>query len=257
MQSTFNTLTYFQVSKRVVFILGMTTTLTIEDQDDEDKESKDEKSLLDKAGARVADVVKNFQESDFIQNWDLITLKFLFASSVLVFFSKFTFLMKYNYNADALVIGTTGAYMNALVFACTYILDNFREDAKFSHMQNALITLLMSLTFACYAPFFVSYLLICIPLILCRCYLNSNWVTLFALRKNQALSNVNESIGIIAGLTTPIAFGIVCDLIEHHAVVWFTVFPIFFSLFIFSQHTKWRISEQVDNTQENVKDKDE
>lgn len=207
----------------------------------------------------VAEILRDFKDSNVDKNWDLITLKFLFTSSISIFFSKFTQILNYNFAADAIAIGCATSYMNGLGFVCPFLTENIKEKyelTKFSLIQKAFITLLLSLLFACYAPTFSLYLFFCIPLILSRCYLGNIWVALFATRKNPTLNRINESIGIMAGLTIPILFGIVCNQIGHHAVVLFSVAPVVFSLFVLYKRTIWDIVSN-DESGENPKNKDD
>lgn len=187
-----------------------------------------------------------------------MTLKFLFTTSISIFFSKFTQILKYNFDADAIAIGSTTSYMNGLVFACPLLVDNMMEKYelnKFSLMQKSLCTLLLSSILACYAPIFPFYLLMCIPLILSRCYLNVIWGELFTTRKNEALNKVNELTSLVAGLIIPIIFGIICNQIGHHAVVLFSVVPILLSFFVFFKRTIWSIA--TDDSTNDLKNKDE
>lgn len=210
---------------------------------------------MEKITSNVAQVVNNFKDSNLEENWDIISLKFFFTSSISIFFSKFTQILKYNFDSDAVAIGSTTSYMNGLAFAGSYLISDFiakSESSKLSLMPHSLSLLLISLLSACYAPTFPLYLIICVPMIFSRCYLNSTWAILFTSRKNEALKNVNESVGIIAGLIVPIFFGITCDQIGHHAVVLFSVVPILLSLFVFNQRL---ISSG--HSQESLKSKDE
>lgn len=239
------------------YVSGLSTTLTITDYDEANK-SEQEQSLVDKKAEEIAEVVKNFHDSDLQENWDVITLKFLFVSSISIFFTKFTQIMQNNFKSDAVVIGYTSSYMNGLLFTSPYLVKNIREATQvkeYLFTSYAFCTLLFSLICICYAPVFPLYLLLCIPLIFSRCYLNTFWRSLFASRKNEALFKTNEYIGIIAGCTIPIVFGIICDLIGYHAVILFSVLPIMFSILIFHKCTKWEII--ITDEKENLQKKDE
>lgn len=192
-------------------------------------------------------------------NWDLIALKFLFTTSVTIFFSKFTQILKYNYDFDAVAIGTTSSYQNGLAFACPFAVDFIKdkyETEKFSLLSPALLTLLASLLCACYAPITCIYLLFCIPMIVARCYLSYVWPHLFATRKNNALNKLNGPIGVCTGLTIPILFGIVCNHIEHHAVILFSVVPVMLSLLILFKSPTWMYNA-LNEENDDGKNKDE
>lgn len=230
--------------------------MTVSNDDEDDK--SEEQSLLDKKSEEIAQVIKNFHDSNFQENWDVISLKFLFVSSISIFFSKFTQILQKNFNSNAIILGVTGSYMTGLIFAGPYAVNNIKE---MSAMKEYLLTiysffiLLVSLIFACYAPFFPFYLLMCILIALSRCYLNSIWGSLFASRKNEALAKSNEYVGIVSGCTIPIVFGVICDLIGHHAVILFSVLPIIFSLLIFYKGINW--GNGLNDEKEDLKDKDE
>lgn len=214
---------------------------------------------MEKKTEELQEVFENFKSSNLKDNWDVISLKFLFTSSSSIFFSKFTQILQNNFHAKAADIGITAAYMNALFFACPYVVDNIREKVElkeFSLINHSLCTLLISLILACYAPAYSFYLFICIPLILSRCYLNKIWSSLFASRKNQALNRINNAVGIAPSFVVPVLFGVICDQIGVHAVVLFSVVPIIFSLFIFYKRTFPEILAYHDN-ENGVKNKDE
>lgn len=207
----------------------------------------------------VTETIIEFKKSNIKENWDLIILKFSFLSSITIFFTKFTQILKYNFNSDPVAIGCTTAYMNALVFACPYLVDSMREKfetSKFSMLEYSLSALFVSLLSACYAPSFLFYLGICFPLILSRCYLNNIWGALFAFRQNESLNEVNKSIGLVVGLIIPIFFGIVCNQIEHHAVVLFSVTPGMLSLLIYYIFTVHNV-RVMNGKAEGSKNKDE
>lgn len=185
--------------------------------------------------------MRYFGESNLQENWDLVILKFLFTSSISIFFSKFTQILQHNFSADAITIGITSSYMNGLIFAGPYLIDNVIDKGglskKLDLTQYSLCVLVMSVLLACYAPFYSFYLLMCIPLTLARCYLNTIWVKLFGSRKNEALERINASLGIISGLIIPVLFGITCDQIGHHAVILYSVIPLVFSLLVYYKRT--------------------
>jgi len=79
-----------------------------------------ERSVLQKTFKTVVDNVKYLKKSNPEKHWDILLLKYLFASSVMIFFSKFTQILKYNYNGDSIMMGYTASYINTLVFAATY-----------------------------------------------------------------------------------------------------------------------------------------
>lgn len=193
-----------------------------------------------KPAEKVQKAFEDFRRSDYPRNWDLIALKYLFTTSISVFFSKFTQILKYNLNSDDVVIGYTTSYMNGLAFAATYIValirDKFPKE-KVLLTQISLLTLLISLIIACFAPIYCFYALACIPMIISRSYLNMVWKELYALRKNMALSEINEAVSIAAGLTIPLIFGVTCNEIGHYAVIFYSLVPIGSSLFIFNKYT--------------------
>lgn len=167
-------------------------------------------------------------------------LKFLFTSSISIFFSKFTQILQHNFSADAVIIGITSSYMNGLVFAGPYLLEKIIDkisNPKMDLVHYSLCALLISILLACYSPFYSFYLLICIPLIFARCYLNTIWAKLFSSRKNEPLERINTSLGIISGIIIPVLFGITCDQIGHHAVIFYSAMPLVFSLLIYYKRT--------------------
>jgi len=80
--------------------------------------------------------------------------------------------------------------------------------------------------FACYAPFYELYMFLLIPVIFLRTFILTLWQELFYERNNDNLNKLNSSVSVVAGLTTPVLFGFVCNRISHHAVILFSCAPL-------------------------------
>ncbi|KAJ8948387.1 hypothetical protein NQ314_008427 [Rhamnusium bicolor] len=217
----------------------------------------DERSFVEKSWENVIDTVDNFKKSDYKKNWDIIAIKYLYISSITIFFSKFTQILKHNFDATPFVIGYTSSYMSSLTFAGTYFATNIKDHiSNYSVLtltEYALVVAGTTQLLACYSPVYNLYAIMCIPIIFSTSFINSMWKDLFSIRGNESLKKVNSSVGILSGLTIPLIFGIVCNTIGHHAVIIFSVIPIIVSLFVINKYTKqYKLVEQ-----ENKKSKDE
>lgn len=225
------------------------------DTNDTNPEHAD-KSVLEKTIQKVSENIEDFKKSSPEKHWDILLLKYLFASSLMIFFSKFTLILKHNYNASSVTMGYTGSYINALVFATTYyvfITKNITDRYPIiflSEMSFFLLSVLMLL--ACYAPYYELYMLLLIPVTLVRTYILTLWRELFYERKNDNLMKLNNSSSVVAGLSTPLIFGVVCDKIAHHAVILFSCVPIFLCWGIVRKYS--RFLEIGDEKEDNKKD---
>lgn len=189
---------------------------------------------------KIEKALGDFGQCDYERHWDLIALKFLFTTSVSVFFTKFTQILKYNLDSDSIDIGYITSYMNGLAFAAVFIVKIIRQKFHIERIlmiKIALLNLLISVIIACYAPCYTLYNLACIPMVISRSYLNTIWKELYATRKNDALNEINEATGVTAGLTVPLLFGITCNNIGHYAVILYSTIPIGASLYIINKHT--------------------
>lgn len=225
----------------VLVITIIVSGLILSINDEEEVVQKDlDQPLIEKSIESLQTIKEDIQHSQFEINWDLLALKYLFSASVNIFFTKFTQILKYNFDSSSIIIGYTTAYMNALTFAATYCL----QMCKVKHPADTLmfikisfITFLLSLLIACFSPTYYIYSAICIPMIFSRNYINVIWSDLFHARKNSALDRLNGNTGIAAGLTIPILFGVTCNHIGHYAVILFSVLPIIASIYIYEKRT--------------------
>lgn len=198
------------------------------------------KPLIEKSIETYEQIKQDITDSNYKKNWDLFALKYLFSVSVNIFFTKFTQILKHNFDSSSMVIGYTTSYMNGLTFAATFFLQSFRIKRTSDillFIKVSLITLLLSFGIACYSPSYYIYSLVCIPMTFSRNFINLRWGDLFEARKNPALSRLNENIGIAAGLTIPILFGIICNYIGHYAVILFSLLPLVASIYIYEKYT--------------------
>ncbi|XP_023026479.2 major facilitator superfamily domain-containing protein 9 isoform X1 [Leptinotarsa decemlineata] len=222
-------------------LLSACLVLAIPKEKDDIPTEGADKSLIEQTVEQVSKTMVLFRKSNYKKNWDLLALKYLYISSVTIFFAKFPQILIYNFNADASVVGYTTSYMNAVTYIATYLavtLKNKYEHVPMSILiyQGLLITF-CSLLAACYAPVYTVFALACIPIIFARNYINTVWEKLYSNRKNNSLNALNDCVGLAAGLSMPLLFGVVCNIIRHNAVIIFSVIPIMISLYIFNTYT--------------------
>nr|CAH7735303.1 unnamed protein product [Callosobruchus chinensis] len=189
----------------------------------------------------IKSTTTNLLKCNFWTNWDLLVVKFLYTTSTIVFFSKFTQLLKKNMGCGSKVIGVTVAYMNAITFVTPYILRFMKENLQYDSLQNCFFfsfaILATSTLMACVTSLYHVYLLACIPIIICRKYIQTTWTEMFACRGNRFLKPVIRQIGNITGLVVPIAFGILCNRIQAKAVVAFSSIPPLICLMIIKSYS--------------------
>lgn len=228
----------FLASVLTMINICLLTIITYE-EDDSPSEGSD-LSVVNRTVQHVKDAAEHFNNSDYKTNWDLISMKYMFTASTTIFFSKFPQILKHNYNADSVAIGYTTSYMNALMFIGIYLCNKFKS--KMSELPLVLIincgfvVVMICSLLACYSPVYSIYAALCIPIVLTRTLILDFWEDLVADRKNHDLKILGNSISIGAGLTVPIAFGILCNQIGHHAVIIFSVLPLVGSLIVLNRY---------------------
>nr|CAI5853360.1 unnamed protein product [Callosobruchus analis] len=151
----------------------------------------------------IKSITTNLRKCNISTNWDLLVVKFLYTTCTIVFFSKFTQLLKKNMGCSSTVIGATVSYMNAITFVTPHVLRFVRENLQYDSLQNCFFfsfaILAVSTMMACVTSKYLVYLLVCIPIIMCRRYIQAMWTEMFACRGNRFLKPVIREIGIIAG----------------------------------------------------------
>ncbi|XP_057669402.1 uncharacterized protein LOC130901812 [Diorhabda carinulata] len=224
----------------VLTIINICLLATVSHEDDDSPSEGSDLSVMNRTAQYIKDAVQHFNNSDYKTNWDLISMKYMFTASTTIFFSKFTQILKYNFQADSVAIGYTTSYMNALMFIGIYLCNKFKS--KMSQVpiiliiNGGFIVLLVCTFLACYSPVYSIYAALCIPIVLARTLILDYWEDLVNDRKNTDLKVLGNSISIGAGLTVPIAFGILCNQIGHHAVIIFSVLPLVGSLIILNRY---------------------
>ncbi|XP_050509693.1 major facilitator superfamily domain-containing protein 9-like isoform X2 [Diabrotica virgifera virgifera] len=218
----------------------------VKDIDDGPVEGSD-LAVFQRAAQTVKSSVAEFNNSSYETNWDVMTIKYCFSASTSIFFSKFTQILKHNYESDSVAIGYTTSYMNALMFIGIYCSERLKK--KLTNIPPNLLlnysfaVLLISSLLACYSPAYVLYALLCIPVVLSRTLIFDLWEDILTERNNNDLKKTNESISVGAGLTVPIMFGVVCNQIGHHAVVLFSVLPLVASLVIINRQMSSKVTK--------------
>ncbi|VEN43700.1 unnamed protein product [Callosobruchus maculatus] len=201
----------------------------------------DTDSILGTILLAIKSTITNLTRCNLSTNWDLLTVKFLYTTSTIVFFSKFTQLLKKNMGCGSKSIGVTVSYMNAITFVTPSILRFMKANLQYDSLQNCFFfsfaILATSTMIACVTSLYSVYLLACIPIIVCRKYIQTTWTEMFACRGNRYLKPVIRQIGIIAGLVIPIAFGILCNYIHAKAVVAFSSIPPLICLMIIKSYS--------------------
>ncbi|XP_066248795.1 major facilitator superfamily domain-containing protein 9-like [Euwallacea similis] len=227
-----------------------------DDKDDKDVNSEyTEGSIVSKAYEKMMKNVQEFKKCKPEIHWDLLVVKYLFAGSVIIFFAKFTQILKHNFHSSNIVIGYTTAYINALIFAITYYADTFKIQEKFSVQfisETSFLLLSILMLLACYAPYYEVYMVLLALVIVLRTLVFSLWKDLFFERKNASLSKLNSAASVAAGLSIPLFFGIVCNQIAHNAVILFSWVPMFICWLIFKFYS--RCLSVVGHSKENKKD---
>lgn len=181
-----------------------------------------------------------------IINWDVLVLQYLFSASVIIFSTKYSPVLKHNYNTNHTEIGLVTAYMNIVIFAGIEACHDLMERAKASRYSPTLIInamcsiLFTSSILALYSPVLGLFCLMCIPVTFSRIMVVDTWNAFITERGNPNLTKASESANILAGLTVPLIFGVVANRIGHRAVIIFSIFPVLLMLMIVNMITVTR-----------------
>ncbi|CAG9823181.1 unnamed protein product [Phaedon cochleariae] len=225
----------------VLTLINACLVLAIPTEQDDLPSEGPEKTLSERTIGYIWKAADLTKKSDYKQNWDILALKFLYTASFAIFFTKFPMILKTNYQSDSVTIGCTTAYINIAMFIATYVTKNMQE--KLSSIpaiilcQQALVVLFFSMLIACYSPMYPLFALSVIPITFGRSYITTSWRKVYSERNNEFLDHVNDYVGILVGLTIPILFGIVCDMIKFNAVVLFSILPVLLALYILNKYT--------------------
>ncbi|CAG9769410.1 unnamed protein product [Ceutorhynchus assimilis] len=236
---------YIGVLAAFLALINVYLLMSITKTDKDSNVEPADKSVLDKARTKVNKNIKEFKKCLAEKHWDILLLKYLFAASVMIFFSKFTQILKHNYYSGSITMGHIGSYINCLVFASTFLVGELKTTIQkcplifVSEISFLLIAILMIL--ACYAPYLELYMLLLIPIIILRSFIMTLWKELFAERKSESLITLNSSASILAGLTVPLMFGLICNQIAYRAVILFSFVPMILCWVIIKWHSKFII----------------
>lgn len=217
-------------------------------------------SVLNKAIQKVTENVKEINNCEGKVNWDVLLLKYLFTGSIFVFFSKFVPILKHNFGSSNIVVGYTGAYINAAVFAASYYVTFLKPQLNHYSLhfliETSFLLIAVLMLLACYAPYYELFMLLLILVIFLRTFITTLWGDLFSERKNSSLTKLNAQSSLAAGFSIPILFGIVCNAIAHNAVILFSCLPMFLCWLIVRFYTKHVsvVKESQSTTQTNKKD---
>lgn len=168
-------------------------------------------------------------------------MKFLFYTSMSVFFTRYSHILGNNFSSDTTTAGIIIAYTNALLFASTYMATQSKPSTYFA--EPVFLILILSVIFVCFSSSYLLYLIGCIPLVFCRCYINLIWKDLLSERKNDTLVELNNTVGILSDLTVPLLFGIMCDFIGFGAILLFTNVPLLMSYVILKKYSYRPLAE--------------
>lgn len=211
-------------------------------KDDKDANSEHVNyALLNKAIQKVTENVKEINNCEIKVNWDVLLLKYLFTGSIFVFFSKFVPILKHNFSSSNIIVGYTGAYINAAVFAASYYVAFLKPQLNYPlHflIETSFLLIAVLMLLACYAPYYELFMLLLVLVIFVRTFITTLWQGLFSERKNSSLTKLNAQSSLAAGFSIPILFGIVCNAIAHNAVIIFSCLPMFLCWIIIRFYTK-------------------
>ncbi|XP_018565106.1 uncharacterized protein LOC108906358 [Anoplophora glabripennis] len=223
-------------------LINICLATTISLSDNTSKENSNERTVLDKLYRNVNSIVSDCRNCQYKKNWDMMAIKFLHVSCIMIFYGKFSQILKHNYQSSPVIVGNTYAYMNSLTFLGTYFAviakDWYASFSPVTLAENSFRYLGLCLLVACYSPIYLMYMKMCIPIVLLSTFIDSIWRDLFATRKEESLARLDNPLKTAAGLITPVAFGVLCNTIGHHAVIIFSVIPAIASMYIITLYTK-------------------
>lgn len=230
---------HLNICHLTVYISGLAISVS----DDSTSESdSDKSSISERVYCSIIDVLDDCQKCHYERNWDVMAIKFLYVSSVMIFYGKFSQILKNNFNSSPFAVGCTYAYMNSLTFTSSYfatvVKDRYTPFSPIILAERSFKLLGACLLVTCYSPTYILYMIMCAPVVFLNTFIDCIWEELLTTRNEDSLSKLNQNIKIAAGLTTPIIFGVFCNMIGHHAVIIFSVIPVIMSIYIINKYTK-------------------
>ncbi|RZC31960.1 MFS 1 domain containing protein [Asbolus verrucosus] len=185
--------------------------------------------------------LRNLQQINYKDNWDIFLLKAAYVSSFAVYFTKYSLLIRYNYDVGTIVVGYTVAYQNMLIFASNCLapclkrcLWRFPQREVFEH---CLLLCAVTLVGLYYAPTYDCYLIVFIPMIftytLVNCFLEDDVLDLKS--KQDIHQGINTLANIIV-ICVPFMFGAVYHVFGARAFKIMSLLPPAVCAFIINQH---------------------
>ena len=186
----------------------------------------------------MGDLDKKFgklQRLKILNDWHILSLKFLHSITSTVFFMKFSMLLKVHYQLPSALIGCTYAYQGSLTFLAPFCTA-FIEVPKFNSSKTIGTLFITTLGFMglCFAKTYDTYLISYTFMILGHTLLNAVWKKAFTDRssKDYEIQGVQDGIGDIASIAVPIIFGIFCDLYGVQALQSYVMIPMLVNILI-------------------------
>ncbi|KAF5298563.1 hypothetical protein FQA39_LY11764 [Lamprigera yunnana] len=168
---------------------------------------------------------------NLIKEWDLVVFKFLHSISAVVFFMKFSMMLKIHYQLSMPFIGCAYAYQGVLTFLAPFV--NVFIQLNYNNIHVCmLVAFTLTLIGLCFAVTFHTYLLCFVPMILMHTFLNVLWKKLCKQRSNKDynIEGIDDAIGEVASITVPCVFGIFCDFYGLIALKTFVILPILLNI---------------------------
>ncbi|KAL3280335.1 hypothetical protein HHI36_017824 [Cryptolaemus montrouzieri] len=141
-------------------------------------------------------IVKNIRDTDIhFANWDALLIKSLLVTQSIVVFILFVVMVIFVFRGNGAWVNTTAAYQLIVVLSIQFAfnklknkIDNYANPKQILE-NSALICTIFAMCLA-FAPSYPFYLVMFIPLVIARTFVENYFVDVFELKKNQKLGKI-------------------------------------------------------------------
>ncbi|XP_068911804.1 uncharacterized protein [Tenebrio molitor] len=205
--------------------------------------------------------VKSLGTIDYKDHWDAILLHTAFVTVFTVLFTRFIYLLCYNYKVGSVVVGYTTAYYHMWLFASSCIVPFVKglSANKKSMFEHALLLCAVSVVSQYHAPNYECFLVVMVPLLFTYTLVNSLAEDdVLDLKSDEQVYQAKKTIVVLLNIIVPIWFGFVCHFFSGRAFKVLSMLPPVVVTYMINQRltapSRRRVQEQQEEEAEGVKE---
>ncbi|XP_044762249.1 uncharacterized protein LOC123319388 [Coccinella septempunctata] len=185
--------------------------------------------------------VKEIQDLDIhFANWDALLIKSLLVINAKVVFILYVVLIIFVFQGKGSLVNATAAYQTVVLAVSGVAFEkiNFRVNNLAGPKQILEKSLILCTVFALLqscSPSYKFYLLMFVPFVISRCFVEYYYKEVYETKKNQKLAQDLETVTTITEIFGPLLVGLMFQLLKHNAYRLLTVAPFVAIYFVVSK----------------------